>query len=217
MQSFRVGVLRPALIAVCALAVAACSSGGASAPPTTAAASTPAAASDGPSVVASTGATESAAGPSLAPTNAPTDAASSPPAAGGGTGDCPADLTSGHVKYTLGGFEAWHFCGPATATVTLGATTVHISGGSCTTPTAGIYSVAIGTELFGSPPPEVEPDDLIITIASADGVTNPSGVVDHKHWLLIGKAITFGPGNRSGTVSGTTATPGSAVQVSFTC
>ena len=219
MQVLRAGVLRPVLAVVCTLAVAACSSSGASAPPATgtAPATTAAgAASSAASPVATIGPVESVAGVSLAPVSAGAPSTHAP-ASNGAAAECPAGDASGHVVYRLGGFEAWHFCGPASATVTLGSTTVHISGGSCTTPIAGMYSVAIGTELFGSPPPAIEPDDLIITIVSANGLTDPGGVVDHKGWLLVGKAIKFGPGKMSGTVSGTTINPGSAVKVSFTC
>jgi hypothetical protein len=145
---------------------------------------------------------------------APSAAATAP---SGGTGDCPAGLTSGHIKYAISGFEAWHFCGPATATVTLGGTTAHITGGSCTVPAPGLYSVSIGTQVFGDPPASVEPDDLIIYIMSADGLTDPGGVVSHTGWLLVGASITFGPNKMSGTFSGTTINPGTTVSGSFTC
>jgi hypothetical protein len=135
----------------------------------------------------------------------------------GGSSVCPAGAASGHAKYTLSGFEAWHFCGPATATITLGATTVNISSGSCTVPAAGMYSVSIGTQLFGDPPTSVAPDYLNILIVSADGKTDPGGVVDHKGWLLVGATITFGSGRHSGTFSGVTINPGTAVHGSFTC
>jgi hypothetical protein len=136
-------------------------------------------------------------------------------ATGGGAGDCPANLTGGHVKYTLDGFEAWHFCGPATATVTLGSTTVQIASGWCETNAAG-YSVAIGTQLFGSPSPTQEPDMLNILADPNTGSGSIGGVVAHKHWLLIGQSVTFGAGKTSGTFTGSDVS-GAAVHGSFTC
>jgi len=149
-------------------------------------------------------ATDTAAAASLAPSAA----------TGGGTGDCPASLTGGHVKYTLDGFEAWHFCGPATATVTLGSTTVQITSGWCETNAAG-YSVAIGTQLFGSPSPTQEPDMLNILADPTTGSGSIGGVVAHKHWLLIGQSVTFGAGKTSGTFAGSDVS--GAVHGSFTC
>lgn len=203
MQPFRSDILRPISIVFLVLAVTACSSSGGSARP----------ASNGPQVSSAASPASSArtvAGATLAPSAASV-------ASSGGTGDCPAGLTSGHEKYTLSGYEAWHMCGPATATVTLGGTTVHISGGSCTVPSAGTYAVSIGTQVFGDAPASVEPDFLNIYIVSADGLTDPGGVVDHTGWLLVGASITFGPGKQSGTFSGTTINPGTDVTGSFTC
>jgi hypothetical protein len=119
------------------------------------------------------------------------------------------------VKYTLDGFEAWHFCGPATATLTLGSTTVQITSGWCETNAAG-YSVAIGTQLFGSPSPTQEPDMLNILADPTTGSGSIGGVVAHKHWLLIGQSVTFGAGKTSGTFAGSDVS-GAAVHGSFTC
>ena len=205
MQSLRSGILRPISIVLLVLAVTACSSGASSAPP----------ASSGPeaSGAVSTGSSALAGQTAAATTVAPSVAASAP---SGGSSACPAGSTGGHAKYTLNGFEAWHMCGPATATVTLGGTTVHISSGFCSVPSPGTWAVAIGTQVFGDPPASVEPDFLNIYIVSADGKTDPGGVVDHKGWLLIGASIAFGPGKMSGTFSGTTR-PGTTVTGSFTC
>lgn len=200
MQPLRSGLLRPVLIALVAIAATACSSSAATPPPATAPAATSAA-----SVVSSVAATSAA---SLAP--------SSPSVApGGGTSDCAAGLTSGHQKYTLSGFEAWHFCGPATATITLGGSTVTITGGSCVTLGAQ-YSVSIGTQLFGSPPTSLEPDLLIVYVDATSGAGSISGVLNHKHWLF-NDGTAFGAGKLSGTFSGTTLVPGTAIQGSFTC
>ena len=200
MRSLRPGLLRPLSLVILGLAMTACSSAGSSAAPATNAPQVSSAASSAPLSVA----TDTAAAASLAPSVA----------AGGGTGDC-AGLTGGHVKYTLDGFEAWHFCGPATASVTLGSTTVQITSGWCETNAAG-YSVAIGTQLFGSPSPTQEPDMLNILADPTTGSGSIGGVVAHKHWLLIGQSVTFGAGKTSGTFAGSDVS-GAAVHGSFTC
>ena len=205
MLSIRNGVFRSIGIAWVILAVTACGSG----------AVTPAPAAGGQSTSATPMGTSAPATETVAAATTVATLAGVP--ASGGTGECPAGLTSGHAKYALGGFEAWHFCGPATATVTLGGTTAHISGGSCTVPAPGTYSVSIGTQVFGDAPASLEPDDLIIYIVSADGLTDPGGVVSHTGWLLVGAAVTFGPNKMSGTFSGTTINPGTDVTGSFTC
>ncbi|MGD0018014.1 MAG: hypothetical protein ABSD62_02055 [Candidatus Limnocylindrales bacterium] len=143
-------------------------------------------------------------------------AASTANGAPGGAGECPTTLLSGHEKYTLDGFEAWHMCGPATASITLGGTTVQIASGSCTT-MGSTYFVSIGTQLFGSPASSQEPDLLIINVDSTTGSGSISGVVAHKHWLLNSHPVAFGPGKLSGTFTGATLVPGGTVQGSFTC
>jgi hypothetical protein len=200
MRSLRPGLLRPLFLVILGLAIAACSSAGSSAAPATNAPQVSSAASSAPLPVV-TGTAVASLAPSVA--------------AGGGTGDCSASLTGGHVKYTLDGFEAWHFCGPATATVTLGSTTVQITSGWCETNAAG-YSVAIGTQLFGSPSPTQEPDMLNILADPTTGSGSIGGVVAHKHWLLIGQSVTFGAGKTSGTFAGSDVS-GAAVHGSFTC
>ncbi|HEX7613545.1 MAG TPA: hypothetical protein VF371_12300 [Candidatus Limnocylindrales bacterium] len=200
MRSLRPGLLRPLSLVILGLAMTACSSAGSSAAPATNAPQVSSAASSAP-LPAATGTTAASLAPSVA--------------AGGGTGDCSASLTGGHVKYTLDGFEAWHFCGPATATVTLGSTTVQITSGWCETNAAG-YSVAIGTQLFGSPSPTQEPDMLNILADPTTGSGSIGGVVAHKHWLLIGQSVTFGAGKTSGTFAGSDVS-GAAVHGSFTC
>ena len=225
MRTHLYGLLQPIAVILLVLVVAACSSSGGATRPASGAPLSPSGVSVGPSAPATqivAGATQSATQrapqsatrtPTLVPSVGSVPS-SAPPS--GGTSVCPASETSGHQQYTLGGFEAWHMCGPATATVKLGSTTAHISSGSCTVPAPGIYDVAIGTQLFGDPPAALEPDFLNIYIVSADGKTDPGGVVDHEGWLLIGVSIAFGPGKMSGTFSGNTY-QGTAVKGSFTC
>jgi hypothetical protein len=205
MMAARSGMLRTISAALLVLAVTACGSGGGSSQPASAGSQTSGAVAAGSSAAVGQGGSGASAAPGL------TAAAPS-----GGSSVCPAGLDSGHAKYTLSGFEAWHFCGPATATITLGSATVTISGGSCTVPAAGMYSVSIGTQLFGAPPDSVSPDYLVILVTAADGKTDPGGIVDHKRWLLIGATIAFGAGKHSGTFSGV-ALRGPAVHGSFTC
>jgi hypothetical protein len=201
--------MRPVSLVFLSLAVTACSSAGGSAAPASngpqASSVAFATASSAPSVVA----TETVAAATLAPSTASL-------APGGGTGECPTDQLSGFQKYTLDGFEIHHYCGPATASVTLGSTTVQIAGGSCTTNAVG-YSVAIGTQLFGSPAAAQEPDLLIITVNPTSGAGSISGVVAHKHWLLNAHPVAFGAGKLSGTFTGVSAFTGVKAHGSFTC
>jgi hypothetical protein len=70
----------------------------------------------------------------------------------------------------------------------------------------GGYSVAIGTQLFGSPSPAQEPDMLNIFVSPTTGM-GP----------VVGQApLTFGAGKPSGTFTGTDYS-GAAVHGSFTC
>ena len=202
MRSLRAGLLGPVSLVILGLVMTACSSGGGSAAPASGAAQVPSAASSGPLAAATT---DTIAAASPAPSVA----------TGGGTGDCAPALTGGHVKYTLAGLEAWHFCGPATAAISLGSTTVQLTSGWCETNAAG-YSVAIGTQLFGSPSPAQEPDMLNILANPTTGSGSIGGVVAHKHWLLIGQSVTFGAGKTSGTFTGSDIS-GAAVTGSFTC
>ena len=115
MRPSRSRFLAASLVAF-SLAVTACSSNAATAQP---AASGPDVSAPASAAVSATPTQSVAVGttiPSVAPVS--------------GGSDCPAGLTSGHQKYTLDGFEAWHMCGPATASVTLGGTTVQIASGS---------------------------------------------------------------------------------------
>lgn len=203
MQPLRSGILRPVSLAILGLVMAACSSGG-SAPP--------ASIGSQPSSALSAAASVAATVAGAATPSAPVTASVAP---GGGTGECAAGMLGGHVKYTLSGFEAWHFCGPATGSVTLGGSTITVTSGWCETNAAG-YSVAIGTQLFGSPDPSQEPDVLIILVAPTTGVGTISGVVAHKHWAILGGTVAFTSGQHGGTWSGSSVS-GAAVHGSYTC
>ena len=161
----------------------------------------------------SSGATPSAgaATPSAGATAAPSAMAS---AMAGGMPDCSGGQI-GRKAFQMFGMEAQHYCGPATATVTLAGTTATISSGWCETNSAG-FAVAIGTQLFGSPTPEQELDLLVVLVDPTTGVGSVSGVVNHHNWLLTAGPVSFGAGKMSGTFSGT-AIVGGAVSGSFTC
>lgn len=211
MHLLKSGLLRSASIGLVVLVVAACTSSGGSSGnplPTSGGLHT---SNPTPTAPVAT-ATPTVARATATPTHVPSSAPSS-----GGTGVCPAGLTSGHATFTIGGLETWRNCGPASATVTLGSTTVHIKGGSCTVPVAGVYTVNIGTQIMaGDPPDSLKPDFLNIYIVSADGKTDPGGVAAHQKWLLIGVKVTFGPGKHSGSFHGTTI-EGPVASGSFVC
>jgi hypothetical protein len=184
--------------------VAACGSAGATTPPVStpgaptpaAPAATPAAASVAPSLAAS-----------LASSTAPSVAA-------GGVPDCSGGQI-GRKAFTMSGFEAQRYCGPATASVTVGGATTQFSSGWCETNAAG-FSVAIGTQLFGSPDVSQEPDLFIVLVDPTTGDGPISGVANHHGFLLVTPPLTFGPGKTSGTFSGT-GVVGGAISGSFTC
>jgi hypothetical protein len=139
------------------------------------------------------------------------------PATGGTTGDTPncAGGQTGRQAFTMSGFQAAHFCGPANARVTAAGMTAQITSGWCETNSAG-FSVSIGTQLFGSPSASQEPDVLIILVDPNTGAGSISGVVGHHHFLLTTSPVSFGAGKQSGTFSGTDQA-GGAISGSFTC
>jgi hypothetical protein len=190
---------------ILSLVVAACGAAGATtlpgntpgAPTPAAPAATPAAATPAPASVA----------PSLAASTAASVAA-------GGVPDCSGSQI-GRKAFTMSGFEAQRYCGPATASVTVGGATTQFSSGWCETNAAG-FSVAIGTQLFGSPDVSQEPDLFIVLVDPTTGDGPISGVANHHGFLLVTPPLTFGPGKKSGTFSGT-AEVGGAISGSFTC
>ena len=193
---------------ILSLVVAACGAAGATAPP----ASTPGAAT--PAAAAPTPAAASVA-PTLAASPAPTVAASTAPSvAAGGIPDCSGSQI-GRKAFTMSGFEAQRYCGPATASVTVGGATTQFSSGWCETNAAG-FSVSIGTQLFGSPDASQEPDLFIVLVDPTTGDGPISGVANHHNFLLVSPPLTFGPGKKSGTFSGT-GIVGGAISGSFTC
>ena len=214
-------LLRPVFVRISSalilsVVVAACGAAGATTPPAStpgaatpaAAAATPVAASVAPTVAASVA-------PTVAASTAPSVAASTAPSvAAGGVPDCSGGQI-GRKAFTMSGFEAQRYCGPATASVTVGGATTQFSSGWCETNAAG-FSVAIGTQLFGSPDVSQEPDlfNLLGDPTTGDGPI--SGVANHHGFLLVTPPLTFGPGKTSGTFSGT-GVVGGAISGSFTC
>ena len=198
-------LLRPVFVRISSalilsVVVAACGAAGATTPP----ASTPGAAT--PAAAAAT---------PVAASVAPTVAASTAPSvAAGGLPDCSGGQI-GRKAFTMSGFEAQRYCGPATASVTLGGATTQFSSGWCETNAAG-FSVSIGTQLFGSPDVSQEPDLFLVLVDPTTGDGPISGVANHHGFLLVTPPLTFGPGKKSGTFSGT-AEVGGAISGSFTC
>ena len=156
--------------------------------------------------------TQPAASGSVGPSVAPVVGVSS--TAGSGGSDCTPGLI-GRKAFRAAGFDAQHFCGPATATVTAAGATAAISPGWCETNAAG-YTVSIGTQLFGSPSASQEPDALIILVDPSSGAGSISGVVAHNRFLLTSSPVAFGAGKLSGTFSGQ-GIVGGAISGSFTC
>ena len=202
MPLFRHSLLRAVSVLILTLTVAACTAAGATAPA--------GGASGGPTSTAAT-ATATAIVSQIA-TVAATANGTAPT-----TGDTPncAGGQTGRQAFTLSGFEAQHFCGPANARVTAAGETAQITSGWCETNAAG-FTVSIGTQLFGSPSASLEPDMLIILVNPNTGVGSISGVVDHHHFLLTTSPVSFGAGKQSGTFSGT-GIVGGAISGSFTC
>ncbi|MGZ6266418.1 MAG: hypothetical protein ACXWN4_05890, partial [Candidatus Limnocylindrales bacterium] len=168
--------MRTFSVIILSLTVAACGAAAATPQPAstpaaaTPAAATPAAATPAPSVAATPAAT-----------TAPTVAAA------GGLPDCSGGQI-GRKAFTMAGFQAQHYCGPATATVTAAGLTATITSGWCETNAAG-FSVSIGTQLFGSPDVSQEPDLLIILVQPTTGDGPVSGTISHHHYLLTGSPV----------------------------
>lgn len=194
-------LLRTFSALILSLTVAGCGAAGATTQPaSTPAAQTPAAA------------TPDAATPAAATPAAQTPAPSV--ASGGGNGDCPAGQ-QGSFQFTLSGFEAHHYCGPATATVTAAGVTAQMSGGWCETNAAG-FSVSIGTQLFGSPSASQEPDLLLILVQPTTGDGPVSGTISHHRFLMTGTPVKIAADKLSGTFSGPGIVGGN-VSGSFKC
>jgi hypothetical protein len=189
---------------ILSLVVAACGAAGATTQPAgTPGAPTPAAAAATPAVAS--------AAPSLAASLA---ASTAPSVAAGGLPDCSGGQI-GRKAFTMSGFQAQHYCGPATASVTVNGATTQISSGWCETNAAG-FSVAIGTQLFGSPDVSQEPDLLIVLVDPTTGAGPISGVANHHGFLITASPVVFAADKLSGTFSGP-ALVGGDVSGSFTC
>jgi hypothetical protein len=203
MPLLRYAPLKAVSVLVLTLTVAACTAAGATTPVGSTSAgptSTAAAATATTTPIVSQIATVAATANGTAPTTGDT-----PKCAGGQTGRQP---------FTMSGFQAAHFCGPANARVTAGGTTAQITSGWCET-NGTHFTLAVGTQLYGSPSASQLPDMLMI-IADVPGATQISGVVDHYPFVLVDRPVSFGAGKMSGTFSGTDQA-GGAISGSFTC
>ena len=196
-------LLRTFSALILSLTVAGCGAAGATTQPaSTPAPQTPAAATPDSATPA----------PSLAATPAATTAPTA--AAAGGLPDCSGGQI-GRKAFTMAGFQAQHYCGPATATVTAAGLTVTITSGWCETNAAG-FSVSIGTQLFGSPDVSQEPDLLLILVQPTTGDGPVSGTISHHHFLMTGTPVKIAADKLSGTFSGPGIVGGN-VSGSFKC
>lgn len=199
------GLSRPGSLIAVAILLAACGSG-------SAAQSQPAIGSGATSEVGAVASTD----PGQVVGGATLELASAGATPEAAAGTCPADQVVGMQQYMVGGFQAQHFCGPATATVTLGTETVAISGGYCHDNDLG-FGVSVGTQMLGSPSTDQEPDVLVILVNSVTGRGSIEGIVAHTHWILNSRPLTFGPGRLSGTFSGASVLSRVAATGTFTC
>jgi hypothetical protein len=124
-------------------------------------------------------------------------------------------------KTTVAGKPAMRYCGPAKATVNMGATRFTFSGGSCAT-LGQYFTVNIGTHLLTSvagskPGPSAY---FNITLSPPDTGTHLkqplSWTSGGKGYSVIGSRITLGKGLKRGSFSGT-AVGGKKVTGAFTC
>lgn len=211
MPASRSVIIRTVSVLLLSLAVTACSAAGApSAPGATTGVPTATAAAASTTVTASAGAATATPGAGTA-----TPAAASAAASGvAGIPDCSGGQI-GRKAFKMLGFDAQQFCGPATATVTVGGVTGSIASGWCETNLAG-FTVSIGTQLFGTPTVAQQPDVLVALVDPTSGAGSISGVISHHGFLLTTGPVHYGPGKLSGTFSGT-GIVGGAMSGSFAC
>ena len=110
-----------------------------------------------------------------------------------------ASCTAGVTK--VGGAPARAFCGPATATVKIGGSSVTYKNGACSRSSFG-FTINIGTVVIGTA--KKKPEYFGITVAATPGAHANSGVAvvhANKRYAVLG-TVTLKPGLKSGTFSG---------------
>jgi hypothetical protein len=135
-------------------------------------------------------------------------------ALGTGSAHSAAACTAGVTK--VGGVPARTFCGPAKASVKLGASTASYRGGSCSTSSFG-WTINIGTVVLGNA--KKKPEYFGITVkAKAGAQTNSAVAVVHstKSYAVLG-TVTLKAGLKSGSFSGKVFGSPTKISGSFSC
>jgi hypothetical protein len=116
----------------------------------------------------------------------------------------------------INGVPARTFCGPAKATVKLGASTVSYAGGSCSKSSFG-WTINIGTVVIGNL--KKKPEYFGITVPAKAGAHSNSGpAIVHagKSYAVLG-TVTLKAGLKSGTFSGKVFGSPQRIAGSFSC
>jgi hypothetical protein len=135
-------------------------------------------------------------------------------ALGTGSAQSAAACTAGVTK--VGGSPARTFCGPATAKVKIGGTSVSYKQGACSRSSFG-FTINIGTVVIGSS--KKKPEYFGITVdAKAGAHANSAVAVVHgnKSYAVLG-TVTLKPGLKSGTFSGKVFGSPAKLAGSFSC
>jgi hypothetical protein len=125
-----------------------------------------------------------------------------------------AACTAGVTK--VGGSPARTFCGPATAKVKIGGTSVTYKQGACSRSSFG-FTINIGTVVIGSA--KKKPEYFGITVKATAGAHGNSAVaVVHsgKSYAVLG-TVTLKPGLKAGTFSGKVFGSPATIAGSFSC
>jgi hypothetical protein len=116
-----------------------------------------------------------------------------------GSAQSAASCTAGVTK--VGGAPARTFCGPAKATVKIGAATVAYKQGTCSRSSVG-FTINVGTVVLGNA--KTKPEYFGITVQAKPGAhANSAVAVVHanKSYAVLG-TVTLAAGLKSGTFSG---------------
>lgn len=135
-------------------------------------------------------------------------------ALGAGSAHSAAACTAGMTK--VGGAPARVFCGPAKATVKIGAAKVAYHGGSCSKSSFG-WTINIGTVVLGNA--KKKPEYFGITVKAKPGAQSNSAVAvvhSNKSYAVLG-TVTLKAGLTSGTFSGKVFGSPTKISGSFTC
>jgi hypothetical protein len=125
-----------------------------------------------------------------------------------------AACTAGVTK--VGGSPARTFCGPAKATVKIGAATVAYKQGICSRSSAG-FTINLGTVVLGNA--KNKPEYFGITVKASPGTHANSAVAvvhAHKSYAVLG-TVTLKAGLKSGTFSGKAFGSPTKITGSFSC